>query len=281
MNDGKLSWRIIAAKETPMARNILAWTLIVLSSLFFLLSVAGIFAAWVYNEPLTRRAVSQLQGVDDELAQAEATLSSTKVELERALRILDAAQTALEKLAAQSSSAKSLLEGIQSSLDDKLLPELRTTRERISAARTALESLRALLQSIASLPFLDLQFPDQVLADLIASAKTLDSEIAGAEDLAKRASTFVSDTSYLLGGDLSETRANLQNFLSAVEEYQEKVVNWRKQLSALMGALPAWMDRASIILSLLLFWFGLSQFSLFLHGRLILRGGDPLEAWRA
>ncbi|MEP0806304.1 MAG: hypothetical protein HRF47_12485 [Chloroflexota bacterium] len=264
-----------------MARKILAWTLIVVSSLFLVLSVAGILAAWVYNEPLTRRATAQLQSIDGELAQAEVTLAATRVELERALRIMDAAQTALEKLAAQSTSADNLLDSIQSSLDEKLLPELKSTRERLGAARAALEGLQALLQSIGSIPFLDLRFPDQVLTDLIASAETLDTEISSAEELAQRASTFVSDTSYLLGGDLTETRQSLQNFLSAVDEYQGKVGEWRQQISDLTEALPAWLDRASVILSLLLFWFGLSQFSLLLHGRMVLRGENPLETWRA
>ena len=263
-----------------MARKILAWTLIVLSSLFLLLSVAGILAAWVYNEPLTREAASQLTGIDNELAQAEPTLTSTKVELDRALRLVDAAQTALEQLAAQSTSADTLLDGIQSSLDDKLLPELKTTRERLGTARTSLENLRSLLQGVGSIPFIDLRFPDQILTDLINSTNTLDGEISNAEDLATRASTFVSDTSYLLGGDLTETRASLVNFLAAVDEYQGKVGDWRKQVSGLLDALPVWIDRASIILTLLLFWFGLSQFSLLLHGRMVLRGENPLEALR-
>lgn len=263
-----------------MTRKILAWTLIVLSSLFLLLSVAGILAAWVYNEPLTREASSQLTGIDNELAQAEATLTSTKVELDRALRLVDAAQTALEQLAEQSTNADSLLDGIQSSLDDKLLPELKTTRERLGAARTSLENLRSLLQGLGSIPFIDLRFPDQILTDLINSTNTLDGEIANAEDLATRASTFVSDTSYLLGGDLTETRASLVNFLAAVDEYQGKVGDWRKQVSGLLDALPVWIDRASMSLTLLLFWFGLSQFSLLLHGRMVLRGENPLEVLR-
>ena len=263
-----------------MTRKILAWTLIVLSSLFLLLSVAGILAAWVYNEPLTREATSQLTGIDNELAQAEATLTSTKVELDRALRLVDAAQTALEQLAEQSTNADSLLDGIQSSLDDKLLPELKTTRERLGTARTSLENLRSILQGVGSIPFIDLRFPDQILTDLINSTNTLDGEISNAEDLATRASTFVSDTSYLLGGDLTETRASLVNFLGAVDEYQGKVGNWRKQVSGLLDALPVWIDRASMSLTLLLFWFGLSQFSLLLHGRMVLRGENPLEALR-
>jgi len=264
-----------------MAQKILAWTLIVLSSIFLVLSVVGIGAAWIYNEPLTREATSRLSEIDNELVQAQATLDSTHAELERALRLVDAAQAALEKLAEQSTSAESLLDGIQSSLDDRLLPELKTTRERINAARVALENLRGLLQTVSSLPFINVDIPDQVLTDLIASAKTLDTEIANAEDVAKQASTFVSDTSYLLGGDLTETRDSLQNFIVAVEEYQTKVAEWRTQVADLIEALPSWIDRTSVSLTFFLLWFGLSQFGLFLHGRIILRGGNPLDELRA
>lgn len=263
-----------------MIRKIFAWILIVLSAIFLLTSLAGIGAAWIYNEPLTRKAVAQLQTIDDELAQAEVTLESTHAELDRALRLVDAAQTALEDLAAQSTSAESLFESIQSSLDDKLLPELKTTRERLNTARATLEELQTLILSLESLPFLNLDFPDQIVTDLISSANALDAEIANAEEVAKRASTFVSDTSYLLGGDLTETRDSLRSFLGAVEEYQSKVSGWRIQVADLIDALPVWIDRASIGLTVFLFWFGLSQFGLLLHGRLILRGQNPLDAVR-
>ena len=263
-----------------MARKILAWILIIFGAILLLASVAGIIAAWVYNEPLTHEFISRLEGIDDELAQAEHTLESTHVELERALRLVDAAQTALEQLAQQSTSAENLFESIQSSLDDKLLPELKTTRERIDVVHNALEELRGLLQQISLLPFIDVQIPGQVLTNLISSANSLDSEIANAEDVAKRASTFVSDTSYLLGGDLTETRDSLQTFLAAVEEYQGKVSEWRIQLTDLIDVLPVWIDRVSISLTTFLIWFGLSQFGLFLHGRLLLRGQNPLDALR-
>jgi len=264
-----------------MARKIAAWTLIVLSLFFLLLSVAGMGAAWIYNEPLTRKVVNQLTEIDNELSQAQVTLESTQVELERALRIVDAAQKALEKLAAQSTNAESLLDNIQSSLDDRLLPELKTTRERLNVARTSLESLRDLLQSLGSLPFIDIKIPNQILTDLIDSTNTLDSEIANAEDVAKQASTFVNDTSYLLGGDLTETRESLRNFLAAVEEYQTKVTDWRAQVADLTASLPIWIDRASISLTLFLLWFGLSQFGLLLHGLSIRRGENPLDVLRS
>lgn len=264
-----------------MARKILAWFLIVLSSILLLASLAGIGAAWYYNEPLTLEATGQLDQIDGELAQAETTLEFSRAELARALRLVDSAQTALEKLAAQSTNAESLLEGIQNSLDDRLLPELKTARTRIDAARVSLEELRGILQSLSALPFINLQGPDKIVADLIASASSLDAEIANAEEIARRASTFVSDTSYLLGGDLTETRDSLQNFLAAVETYQVKVTEWRVQLAEVNATVPLWIDRASIGLTVFLVWFALSQFSLLLHGLSLRRGEDPLEVLRS
>ncbi|MBI5354808.1 MAG: hypothetical protein HZB50_19360 [Chloroflexi bacterium] len=264
-----------------MARKFFSWILIVLSSIFLLLTVIGIGAAWYYNEPLTRQTTNQLKEIDDELLQAQTTLESTQAELERALRIVDAAEKALEKLSQQSTDAKSLFDNIQSTLDDKLLPELKTTRGRIDTARTTLESWQSALKEVSSfIPSLDLNGLDQILTNLIDSAKSLDSEIAHVEDVARQASTFVSDTSYLLGGDMTETRTSLENFLAAVKEYQRKVTDWRAQVADLNKALPAWIDRASISLTVFLLWFGFSQFGLLLHGLNIRRGGDPLEVLR-
>lgn len=265
-----------------MARKILAWTLIVLSSIFLLLSVAGIAAAWIYNEPLTRDVTSQLKGIDDELSLAQSALESSRAELERALRIVDATEKVLEKLAEQSTSAENILDGIQSQLDDKLLPELKATRERINTARTALESLQSVIEGISNfLPGVDLGAPEKIVTDLIDSANSMDSEIANAEEIARQASTFVGDTSYLLGGDLTETRASLQNFLAVIKEYEQKMTDWRAQVVDLIKKLPGWIDRASVSLTVFLLWFGLSQFGLFLHGRMILRGENPLDVLRS
>ncbi|HSM71581.1 MAG TPA: hypothetical protein VK851_08565, partial [Anaerolineales bacterium] len=155
-----------------MGQKILAYTLMILSSILILASVAGLIAAWIYNEPLTSDVMQRLRTIDDELEIAQTTLDSTHNELERALRLVDAAQTALEQLAEQSTSAESLFEGIKGSLDDRLLPELKATREKLETARQSLESLQSLIQSIGSLPFVNVSVADRILDDLIDSADT-------------------------------------------------------------------------------------------------------------
>ena len=81
-----------------MIRRIFAGLLVLLSAILLVASIVGIAAVWYYNEPLTREVRGQLKEIDLELAQAEATLKSSEKELERALRIVDSTQEALEKL---------------------------------------------------------------------------------------------------------------------------------------------------------------------------------------
>jgi hypothetical protein len=119
-----------------------------------------------------------------------------------------------------------------------------------------------------------------MLTGLIDSARSMDAEIANMEVLATQASTFVADTSYLLGGDLSQTRESLQTFLSAIQDYEKKVARWQEQATYVLENTPKWINQASIILTIFLIWFGLSQFGLLMHGLAMWRGVNPLLVLR-
>jgi chromosome segregation ATPase len=171
-----------------MARKIFAGILIALSAILLVLSLLGIGAIWFYNEPLTRETTTRLRDIDRELALAEATLISSEKELERALRIVDNAQTALETLAQTTEGAENLFETIQNTLDDRLLPELKQARTRIETARASLENVRAVLDSLSALiPAVEAVLPSRVVADLIDSARSLDTEIEHVEALTTQA----------------------------------------------------------------------------------------------
>ncbi len=264
-----------------MARKFFSWLLIVLSGLFLLLSVTGITAIWVYKKPLTNQAMTQLKSIDSQLAEAQTTLDSSQRELERALRIVNNAQAALDKVKQQTNSAGNLMETIQGTLDDKLLPDLKATRGRILSARNTLTQFQTFLAGIKSfVPGLDLSAPDKTLSDLVASATALDSDINNAETLATQASQFLGDTAYLFNGDLTETRTSLENFIAAIKEYETKIAGWREQTATLIAGAPGWINEVSIGLTVFLLWFGISQFGLLLHGLSMLRGEDPFRVLR-
>lgn len=260
-----------------MARKILAGTLITLSSILLLLSLAGIVFAWVYNEPLTKESTTRLSAIETQLAQIQADLRSAKSEVERALRIIQSAEDALASLTKQTTDAKQLLEQVNKTLDDDLIPNLESTRTSLTEARKILNDLRVALNTLNSLPFVNLDAPgDELLAGILAGVDSLDLELENVQDLAKRASIFINDTSYFLGGDFLETKQNLQNLLQVLEGYDEQLTDWRKQVNMLIASVPGWVDNASLSLTVGLFWFAFSQGGLALHGLSLWHGDDPL-----
>ena len=259
-----------------MARKILSGFLIGLSAIFLLLSLAGVIAAWAYNTPLTEQATTRLTDIDTQLADSQASLKLAEGELQRALRMVDAAQAALDKLSKQTASAADILGSVKGTLDNTLLPGLQSTRAKVESARQALQELQTALDQLNTIPFLNVKVPDGLLQNLIDSADSLDAQIASVQETAQQASTFVGDTSYLLGGDLTETRDNLQTMLTTLQDYDTKITGWRAEIAGLIQAVPGWLDRASIILTVFLLWFAFSQFGLLLHGLNLWQGGDPL-----
>jgi chromosome segregation ATPase len=264
-----------------MARKIIANILIGLSSIFIVLSIVGIFLAWIYNDPLTRESIGRLEEVDTQLSQIQGDLKTATAEVERALRIIGSAEKALESLTQQSTDAKQLLEQLNDTLDGDLIPGLETTRENINGVRSTVEDLRSALEQINTLPFLNLNLPgDELLAGILTDIDSLDKEIGDVQDLAQRASTFISDNSYLLGGDFNNTKQHLEELLKILNDNEEKVTEWRAQVKSLIESIPGWVDRASVILTIFLLWFGFSQLGLFLHGVAIRAGENPLDLLR-
>lgn len=261
-----------------MKRKILAGVLVGLSSIILLASLVGMVLAWVYNEPLTLEATTRLSEAETQLTQIQTDLRKAKEEVERALRIIQSAEDALSELTQQAGDAKELLEQVNKTLDNDLIPGLEDTRTKLTDVRAILEDLRKALKQLNSLPFVNFEVPgDDVIANIINGVDSLDTEIADVQDLAKRASTFISDTSYLIGGDFQTTKQNLQDLLVVLKGYDAKLTGWLEQVRMLKESAPKWIDNASLSLTVVLLWFAFSQLGLILHGLSIWYGENPWD----
>jgi DNA repair exonuclease SbcCD ATPase subunit len=260
-----------------MYRKIASWAFLIIGTLFLVLSIVGIAAIWVYRVPATNQAVARLEQVDSELTQAQTALDNGQAELQRTLRIVEAAEKSLASLKAQLSESKTLTDQVNGTLNGKVIPGLEATRAKIDQLRGTLQSLRESLKKLNSVPFLNLNLPgDQFLADLISGVDSLDKEIAAVVQLTQKASTFAGDASYLMGGNLTETKQRVQNLLNTINQYDEKVKVWHTQVRYLIDSTPRWINEAAVGLTLFLLWFGISQFGLILHGLALRQGADIL-----
>ncbi len=261
-----------------MVRKILSGFLIGFSAIMLISSLVGIGVIWRYKGALIESVDSKLASVDNEMSLAQTTLQEAQVELERALRIVDSAEEALESFSTQITVARELLDTVTVVLDETIKPGLETSREKIDEVRKTLDDLRALIENLNQIPFVDIEMPDDgVLNSFVEITDSLESEILRLEGMADEASTFMSDTSYLMGGDFQETRENIQNLGAVVDEYEDRISGWRGDLTELREDFPIWINRAAIWLTVFLLWFAFSQAGLLMHGLSIWRGGNPWE----
>ncbi len=264
-----------------MARKIIAYTLISLSSLFLVLSLLGIILAWAYNASITEKAVAQLTRIDAQLSQIQTDLRNAKAEVERALRLIQSAEEALASFSQQPKPANQVLEEVSKTLSEGLIPNLATTRTQISEIRQTLKDLLVTIEQLNAIPFINLQIPgEDLLSEVISNAESLDTEIENMQALAEKTAVFISDISYLLGGDFESTKQNLQNLLQALQGYDTQISGWRQQTKTLIASTPRWVDNASISITFFLLWFALSQFGLLLHGLSLRLGDNPLHIWK-
>lgn len=260
-----------------MKSKVLSGTLIVLSSIFFLLSLIGIGASWYYNEPLTKKSIAKLTEVDDELKQAQVALENAQDELKRALRIVESAEENLASFSEQRAEALKFLDAVTGLLDDRIVPSLETSKEKLAEAQENLDELSASIEMLNNIPFVEIELPDAGALDyFIEVTSSFEEEIDNVGDMAGEASTFLNDTSYLLGGDLAETKENIQNLTKVVDEYEEKISKWREKTAVLIAEFPRWLDRVSALLIVFLLWFAFSQFCMFLRGVESWKGEDVL-----
>ena len=264
-----------------MVRKILSGSLIVLSSLFLLSNLVGIGLIWGYRTTAIEEIDLMLADVDHELIQAQTALKDGQDELERALRIVDRAEEALSAFSEQAAVAKELLDTVTGVLDESIKPGLATSREKIDEAQKTLDDLRVSIEKINRIPFVNIPVPDTgILASFTEITDSLETEILRVEEIADEASTFMSDGSYLMGGDLQETRENIQALQKIIKTYAGKVRTWRGQVTTLRYEFPGWITKTAIWLTVFLLWFGFSQVGLFLHGLHARHGGDVLAPIR-
>jgi len=260
-----------------MVRKILTGLWLVLCGALFVLSVIGVWTIWKYKKPLTMAITARQREIDAELALAQTALQDAQNELKRALRFVDAAEEALENFSEQTAVAKEFLDTVTEVLDETIKPSLATSKEQLEEAQQSMDDLRATLEALNRLPFINLDVPDLgVLNSFEEIIDSLESEIIRVEELAEVASIFVDDSSYLIGGDFSETRENIQELQTVVTEYEGKIDTWRGQLAVLKSKTPDWIQRTAVTLTVFLLWFALSQFGLILHGLAVRRGENPL-----
>jgi chromosome segregation ATPase len=255
--------------------------LVILSCIFFALSLVSLIGIWVYNGPLTERALNTIETTSTDLAGAAEAIESSKAELISAEAQLELLQAILETLGVNAAEDLNRLADIVSRVEDTLSPVLNSLSSGIKTLRESLLTIRDTLERLNELPLVNIQIPGieaiEEGADQLGSLQTQIEEGGGKIE---QLSQTTQDTVDSLSTGFAELETSINTLLGTLNEYEQKIEAAQEQLFYLETNLPTWIDTASIILTIFLVWLGISQVGVFILGWSFYKEQDLLASLR-
>ncbi|MGB5843049.1 MAG: hypothetical protein WBG94_01270 [Anaerolineales bacterium] len=256
-------------------KPIIGLALLILSVIFFLVSLGGLIGIWVYNQPLTERAVTLIETTSQDLEGAAAAIELSKAELISARAQLDLLQAILETLGINAEEDLNRLADIVGRVEDTLSPVLDSVAGGISTLRESLLTIKDTLERINELPLVNIQIPGiDEIEQGAEQLQNLQNQIEEGGGKIEQLSQTTQDTVDSLSTGFAKLEESIASLLVTLDEYAEKIESTQEQLTYLETNLPTWIDMISVVLTILLVWLGISQVGLFILGWSYYKGQD-------
>ena len=253
----------------------------ILSVVFFVAGFVGLIAIWAGNQPLTDELLVRIETIDSDLEQAEITFTETRLELEATQQQIDLIQSVIAAVGIDSQENVEILTDIVQSFDDRLSPLIDTVSGGVGKLSEAFLALKNIVEKLNALPLVSIEIPGaDKLAELSASLEEQQTSVIQLKEKVQQLSQLTEDTLNTLTSGYADFEVTINNLMDLVTEYETKVIAYREQLSFLETNIPGWIDQASLVLTIFLIWFLISQCGMFALAWSFYKGQDLLKRWR-
>ena len=256
-------------------KPIIGLSLLVLSVVFFLVSLGGLIAIWVNNQPLTERALTLVETTSQDLEGAAAAIELSKAELISAQAQIDLLQAILETLGLNAAEDLNRLADIVGKVEGTLTPVLDRVAGSIGVLRDSLLSIKGTLERLNELPLVNIQVPGiEEIEQGAEQLGNLQTQIEEGGGKIEQLSQTTKNTIDSLTTGFAELESSIGILLETLDTYAEKIESTQAQLTYLDENLARWIDWISAALTVILVWLGISQVGLFILGWGFYKGRD-------
>lgn len=262
-------------------RRVISLTLIVLSVVFTMASIAGIALTWIYNQQLTDSWMGRLEIIESDLRTAQFDLQTARGELESVQDQIGALKSALQTLGIDGAASLQAVAELVGRLESTLAPFISQIAERVEGLRDAVVKLKEAVERLNQLPLVDLDIPGTVQLDEAAvNLQNLQNQIEEGGNRVTEVSQITQDTVESLTTGFADLEQSARTLSEALGGYDEKISTYLVEIDALQESLPRWLDYAAIGLTAVFVWLGFSQAALFILAWSFYTGQDLLAQWR-
>jgi uncharacterized phage infection (PIP) family protein YhgE len=145
----------------------------------------------------------------------------------------------------------------------------------IGTLRESLLTIKDTLERINELPLINIEIPGiEEIEQGAEQLGNLQNQIEEGGGKIEQLSQTTQDTVDSLSTGFARLEISISSLLETLDEYAEKIETTQDQLLYLEENLPKWINYASIILTIVLVWLGISQVGLFILGWSYYKGQD-------
>lgn len=249
-------------------KRTLAGLVIFLSILGLVLCLVGIIAIWQVNHSLTDSLTGLLSQADTVLifTQGElADIDSTLIAVQGSITSLD--QT-IREAGDQLAEDSPTMRVISNTIGVELAPKIRTAAEVISTIRGTIISVNSTLTTANSIPFVSV--PTLPMEQLAAVDQQMQDIVTTVDGLVETVHDFetgvIEQTVGVITAQTEEINNLVQHVRTPIGNFNTALLKVESGVSAAEEKIPALIDWASVLLTLLFLWFGLAQAGLLYLG---------------
>lgn len=246
-------------------KRILGIAIIVISVIFIVACLAGVFFSWSINTPVTNAITGVLTGVERVLMAADKSLERVNSGLFEAQTNIDTIEENVELVGETLSETSFVYQVLDRTVGDELFPKIAAASNTIMAIRDSLISFNEILESLDDMPFVsvptlteELDTAAENMAAVQRDAQDFRSELhAIKEEAISRPVTAITEKTTRISDGLETTQQNLSNTQANINEELET-------LSSIKARVPAIIDLSSAAFSFVFLWLAFGQVGLIL-----------------
>jgi len=237
----------------------------VISIIMLLLGLAGIIGAWTINTPATETVLEVLAPINTALQRVESISHETVTALTEVSAALDNAEKRVQERGSEVTESNIALDAISKIVGEDVRPKIDKAGDNIRAVYDTLGAIEETIQAINAIPFIDVEVPGseeitQIRTGMEETALTV-SDLA--EELQQKKADTVAKAVDKVTEPLKRMNTRVEEMRANTADLEARAGAASDRITYVQSQVPRWIDILSIVLTLLLVWFTLSQVAVF------------------
>lgn len=244
-------------------KRILAILAILISVVFIVACLVGVFFSWSINAPITNALTGALTGVERVLTAADNGLERVNTRLAEAQTNVDTIEERVETAGETLSETSVVYQVLDRTVGDELFPKVAAAGETIVTIRDSVVAFNETLESLNGIPFVEVPTLTENLETAAQRMETVQSDVeetraelrAIREEAISKPVTAITDRTTRISDGLEAAQTALSGTQINIDDNLESI-------GRIQARVPGLIDLVSLVFSFIFLWIAFGQVGL-------------------